>query len=244
VPDDIVDEVGASSAVETRDRLDAWAHEVRETYQGRPSHPATRALAEVLTRFPIPMNAFLGLIEGCRVDLIRNRYADFRELEGYCELVAVTISDISLAIFGTTSPAAGALGRHLAIALQLTNICRDVGEDATRGRIYLPLDELKDHGVSEEDVLTGRVETAGYRRLMAFQCDRARRSFRAANPLPAYIRADARPAVRVMGGVYRRILDRVALDPSGAYRCRFGLSRWQRGTAVLAGVLGLPFVAR
>ena len=246
IPDDIVDEttVGADRE-QARERLDAWAAEVEATYAGNPSTPATRALAEVLAAgTPIPKAALLGLVEGCRMDLERSRYATFGELERYCELVAVTISDISLVVFGIRDPAAAGHGRHLAMALQLTNICRDVGEDAGRGRIYLPGDELAAHGVGEEEILSGRVHHNRYRNLMSFQCARARRHFGSANPLPASLERDSRPAVRVMGGVYRRILDRIAADPVTAYGRRTELPLWQRVTAVAAGLLGAPFVLR
>ena len=242
IPDDIVDEAAGRPVGEVRARLDEWEHEVVATFEGRPSRPETQALAEVLREVPIPRAALLGLVDGCRMDLERRRYATFAELERYCELVAVTISDISLAIFGTIRPDAHALGRHLAMALQLTNICRDVGEDVGRGRIYLPLDELESHGVAERDVEEGRVDSDAYRALMAAQCARARACFRAANDLPGAITADARPAVRVMGGVYRRVLDRIAADPVAAYRGRVELPRRQRIAAVLAGLLGAPYV--
>jgi len=242
IPDDIVDEAGAGAdprAVEAR--LDDWARDVWATYGGKPSLPATRALAEVLPRFPVPREALLGLVEGCRMDLHRSRYRTFAELERYCELVAVTISDISLAIFGTRGGDAGRLGRHLAMALQLTNVCRDVGEDAARGRIYLPLDELSRFGVAERDVVSGEVDSAEYRALMAFQCERARAHFRAARALPHAIAPDSRAAVRVMGGVYARVLARVAADPVTAYRRRAELPGWQRVAAVLLGLAGAPF---
>ena len=242
IPDDIVDEDVGADLGEIRRRLDAWAGEVEATYRGSPSMPATRALAEVLPDFAIPKAALLGLVDGCRMDLERVRYASFSELERYCELVAVTISEISIAIFGALRPEARTLGRHLAMALQLTNICRDVGEDLTRGRIYLPLDELGRFGVHEADLLAGGVDTDAYAALMAFECARARSHFKAANPLPAVLAADARLAVRVMGGVYRRVLDRVAAGPRKAFFERAELPRWQRATAVAAGLLGRPFV--
>jgi phytoene synthase len=242
IPDDIVDEAAPGTdprAIEAR--LDDWARELWATYAGRPTLPATRALAEVLPRFPVPREGLLGLVEGCRMDLHRTRYRTFAQLERYCELVAVTISDISLAIFGVRRDDAGRLGRHLALALQLTNICRDVGEDVGRGRIYLPLDELARFGVSERDVLSGTVGSDAYRALMAFQCARARRHFVAARDLPRAICRDARSAVSVMGGVYRRVLDRVAADPAAAYSRRVELPRWQRVAAIVAGLAGAPF---
>ena len=243
IPDDIVDEDGSGAGRdELHRRLDAWANEVERTYRGAPTTPATRALAEVLAAYPIRKEALLGLVEGCRMDLERGRYATFAELERYCELVAVTIADISLAIFGALAEDARRLGRHLAMALQLTNICRDVGEDVGRNRIYLPLDEMARFGVGEDDLLTGRVGGDDYRELMAFQCRRARGHFREANRLPVALARDARPAVRVMGGVYRRVLDRVQRGPREAFHIRVELPRWQRLTAVGAGLLGRPFV--
>lgn len=240
IPDDIVDEAGdGADASEVERRLDAWASELEATYEGRPGLEATRALAAVLDRAPIPKSALLGLVEGCRMDLRIRRYRTFAELERYCELVAVTISDISLAIFGTLRAEAARYGRSLAMALQLTNICRDVGEDAGRGRIYLPLAELEAFGVAEADVLAGKVDTPAYRALMASECARARSYFVAANPLPACVARDARTAVRVMGGVYRRVLDRVAADPVRAWATRTELPPWQRLWAVTVGVLGL-----
>ena len=243
IPDDIVDEAGAGTGrAELHRRLDDWAYEVERTYRGEPTTPATRALADVLGRYPIPKQAFLGLVEGCRMDLERGRYATFAELERYCELVAVTISEISLAIFGQRVREALVHGRHLAMALQLTNICRDVGEDAQRDRIYIPLDELARFEVGEADLLSGRLAAEAYCALMAFQCDRAGTHFRQANPLPGMLARDARPAVRVMGGVYRRVLDRVRNRPVEAFHTRMELPRWQRLTAIAAGLLGRPFV--
>jgi phytoene synthase len=243
IPDDIVDEVEAGvDRDEAGGRLDAWVAELEATYAGRPSRPETVALANVLACFDIPKDALLGLVEGCRMDLDRTRYRTFCELERYCELVAVTISDISLSIFGALGESAGALGRHLAMALQLTNVCRDVGEDLTRGRIYLPLEDLERFGVAEDEIVRREVDSERYRGLMQFECARARAHFRAADPLPLSLVRDARPAVRVMGGVYRRVLDLVASDPVTAFGRRAELSRWQRMVAVVAGVTGRPFV--
>jgi phytoene synthase len=244
IPDDIVDEVeGGVERDELHRRLDRWACEVERTYRGEPTTPASRALADVLGNYPIPKEALLGLVEGCRMDLDRGRYGTFAELERYCELVAVTISEISLAIFAPGKADARVHGRHLAMALQLTNICRDVGEDVERDRIYIPLDELDRFGVGEGDLLAGRVATGGYGALMTFQCGRARRHFREANPLPGLLARDSRAAVRVMGGVYRRVLDRVGRRPYEAYHRRMELPTWQRVTAVIGGLIGRPFVS-
>ncbi len=243
VADDIVDEVAPGAEIEdARSRLDAWWDELAATYAGRPGHPVTRALAESLELFPIPQGAFLGLIEGCRTDLVKHRYASFSELEYYCELVAVTISDISLAIFGIADPAAVDHGRDLAFALQLTNICRDVGEDTERGRIYIPMDELNRFGVTEQHLLA-RVGGAAFRELMAYQIERARAHFKAASPLPQTVERDARLGVRLMGLVYSRILSRIAADPEQVLHRRVALRGLDRVRVILAGVLRRPFVA-
>ncbi len=243
IPDDVVDEAerGADGA-QLNAHLESWAAEIEATYAGHPSTPATHALAEALRDFAIPRQALLGVIEGCRMDLQRSRYGSFAELERYCDLVAVTISDISLAIFGLVREEGRALGRHLALALQLTNICRDVREDLGRGRIYLPEDEMAEFGVSVHDLESGRVDTSAYRALMTFQCRRARTYFAAANPLPHCLARDSRAAVRVMGGVYRRILDRITRDPVAAFHRRVELPRWQRWWAVAGGLCGRPFL--
>lgn len=244
VPDDIVDEADAGAdTAQLSARLDGWAAEIEATYAGNPGTQVTRALAEVLRDFAIPSPALLGLVEGCRMDLQRSRYGSFAELERYCDLVAVTISDISLAIFGLVREEGRALGRHLALALQLTNICRDVREDVGRGRVYLPEEEMAAFGVSVNDLSSGQVDTPAYCDLMTFQCRRARTHFVAANPLSECLARDSRAAVRVMGGVYCRILDRIARDPVAAFHRRVELPRWQRWWAVACGLCGKPFVA-
>ena len=121
-------------------------------YAGNPSHPITLALADALQHFAIPKSAFVALIDGCRQDMVKTRYETFAELLGYCELVASSISDISLAIYGYRTPAAIDYGRNLATALQLTNVTRDVGDDLDRDRVYLPQEELRRFGVTERDL--------------------------------------------------------------------------------------------
>ncbi len=243
IADDIVDEASNETPVaETERKLDAWEAEVEAAYAGKPHETATRALADVLGEFPIPKDAFTGLIEGCRWDLVKHRYETFAELERYCELVAVTISDISLAIFGVVDSRASEFGRSLAIALQLTNVCRDVGEDTERDRIYLPLDEMEQFGVTPGEILAKRPSPA-FRSLMAFETSRARDYFRRANPLPECIERDARLAVRLMGRVYATILERIAREPGAVLHRRVRLGALSRAGVVLAGLLGRPFVS-
>lgn len=221
--DDLADENDPGDAPAL---LAKWEAELDATYSGRPGHPVSLALADSLLRHPIPKEAFAGLIDGCRDDLVLKRYRTFDHLMGYVRKVAWTISDISLAIFGPLpgrSEEAFDLGRDLATALQLTNICRDVADDVPRGRIYLPLEELERFGVTEEELL-GLAGGERFLALMDFECRRARGYFERARELPTLLEEDARLAVALMGGVYSTVLAKVAADPSAVLRGRVHLS--------------------
>jgi 15-cis-phytoene synthase len=217
--------------------LDAWQDELDAAYAGRPtSHPITIALADALQHFAIPRSAFVALIDGCRQDMVKTRYATFPELLQYCELVASSISDISLSIFGYRRDEAIEHGRSLSTALQLTNVTRDIGDDLTRDRIYIPAEELRQFGLSEADVFA-RVEDDRMRRLIAFQIERAEGYFREAEPLLRELDFDARFPTLLMGGVYATVLAKLKRDPLIAIRRRLRLSPLQKvmvvGTRVL-----------
>jgi phytoene synthase len=218
--DDVVDE---SPGADVRERIDEWEEELERCYAARPTRPVTFALADTLTRYPIPKSAFAGLIEGCRMDLVKKRYADFEELMVYSELVATTISTMSLAIFGYRGEAAVERGRDLATAFQLTNILRDVGEDLEKDRIYLPQDELFRFGVSEEDLKARRV-TPEFSELMRFQVQRVRDRYHRAEPLLTMISADARRCTCLMGAVYYQVLERIEASGYRVFGRRIGLS--------------------
>src|SRR5262245_31491878 len=218
--DDVVDE---SPEGDVRERIDEWERELDRCYEGRPTRLATLALADTVSRYPIPKAAFAGLIEGCRMDLVKKRYADFDELLVYSELVATTISTMSLAIFGYRGEAAVERGRDLATAFQLTNILRDVGEDLEKDRIYLPQDELARFRVGEADLKARRV-TPEFRELMRFQVQRVRDRYHRAEPLLAMIAADARRCTCLMGSVYYRVLDRIEESGYRVFGRRLGLS--------------------
>jgi 15-cis-phytoene synthase len=217
--------------------LDQWQCELDRCYGGKPSHPITLALADALRSFPIPKSAFVALIDGCRQDLVKTRYATFSELLKYCELVAASISDISLAIFGYRSPAAVEHGRNLATALQLTNVTRDIGDDLARDRVYIPQDELCRFGV------TRFAASAEMRSLIEFQIDRAESYFRAAEPLIRELSFDARFPVLLMGGIYATVLKRLRRDPLIVLRERLTLSPLQKSAVVFARLLRPRFVS-
>jgi phytoene synthase len=224
--DDIADEP-SDSAASVLERLAAWQSELDATYAGRPSHPITLALADALRHFAIPKSAFVALVDGCRQDMVKTRYETFDELLQYCELVASSISDISLAIYGYRTPAAIDYGRNLATALQLTNVTRDVVDDLDRDRIYLPQQELRQFGVTECDLFDRRGSDA-MRRLIEFQIERAAGYFRAAEPLIQELSFDARFPTLLMGGVYATVLARLRRDPLVVLRKRLSLSRVQK----------------
>lgn len=235
--DDIADEPGER----VRERLDEWQEELEKCYAGHPNHPITIALADALQHFAIPKSAFLALIAGCRQDMVKTRYETFAELLDYCELVASSISDISLSIFGYKTDAAIAQGRNLSTALQLTNVTRDIGDDLSRNRIYVPREELRRFGVSEAD-LFARVQNDSTRQLIEFQIDRAESYFRAAEPLLHELAFDARFPTLLMGGVYATVLAKLRKDPLMVIRRRLSLTALEKALVVGTRVLRPHFV--
>lgn len=235
--DDIADEPGD----DIEGRLDAWQHELDRCYAGAPSHPITIALADALTHFPIPRSGFVALVDGCRQDLVKSRYETFDELIGYCDLVATSISDLSLSIFGHRTERANEWGRNLATALQLTNVTRDIGDDLTRDRIYIPREELERFGVTEQD-LFARKETEAMRELVLFQVARARSYFLAAEPLLGDLSFDARFPTTLMGAVYARVLDKIEKEPFAPLRRRVRLPLHEKISLVAGRILRPRFV--
>ena len=222
--------------------LDAWQSELDACYEGRPTHPVTVALSDALKRFAIPKSAFIALIDGCRQDMVKTRYESFEELLQYCDLVATSISDISLAIYGYRTDAAPRYGRNLATALQLTNVTRDIGDDLTRDRIYVPLEDLRRFGVEERD-LFDRTENDRVRAMVEFQISRAENYFRAAEPLLGELSFDARFPTLLMGGVYATVLGRLRKDPLVVLRKRLSLSTTEKLLVIGSRVLRPHFIA-
>jgi len=237
VADDIADDGGAN----VREELDAWQRELDACYAGHPTHVITIALADALARYPIPKEAFVDLIDGCRQDIVKSRYETFDELLHYCHLVATSISSISLEIFGYRNDRARDYGRNLATALQLTNVTRDVGDDLSRDRIYLPREELRRFGVTEEDIIARR-ESEPMRQLIEFQIARAERYFNDAEPLLAELDFDARFGVLLMGGIYATVLSKLRKDPLVVIRKRLSLTKLQKVMVVGTRMLRPHFV--
>ena len=204
--DDVVDE--CSDANVARTTLNWWRNEVAAIYGGKPTHPVCQALIPVVQRFNLPQEHLQEIIDGMEMDLDQPRYADFKSLQLYCYRVASVVGLLSAEIFGYTDRETQKYAHDLGIAFQLTNIIRDVGEDARRNRIYLPLDEMQQFGVSANDILNAH-ETEGFHKLMAFQIERARRYYQQAFAhLPAADRKAQRAGL-IMAEVYQAVLNEV-----------------------------------
>jgi phytoene synthase len=205
--DDAVDEVSDPSVAEAR--LQWWRGEVAALFERRPTHPVTRALLPFVDGpFGITRERMLAILEGMEMDLRQNRYLDFHALKRYAHLVAGVVGEISAAIFGYSDPRTLEFADRLGLALQLINVIRDVGDDARRGRVYLPVDEMQRFGVRAADLLNGRY-VDGFVPLMRFQAERARAIYsEALELLPDVDRRAQRPGL-IMGAIYATLLDEI-----------------------------------
>jgi phytoene synthase len=201
--DDVVDEAVDMGVAATK--LAWWSQEVSRAFAGNPSHPAMRALLPHAANYGIEERHLQDVIAGCRMDLEQTRYLDYPNLERYCHLVAGVVGEVAARIFGQqaaqTTPYAHTLGQ----ALQLTNIIRDVGEDALRGRIYLPVSELQQFDVKAHEVLK-RQYSDRFTALMQFQSRRAHALYdQALQLLPDLDRRSQKPGL-MMASIYRTLL--------------------------------------
>ncbi len=219
--DDVVDEIADPGVA--RQKLAWWRGEIADTFAGHPGHPVGRALQPVIATFNLPREHFDAIIDGMQMDLDWNRYPDFATLETYCHRVAGVVGLLSAEIFGYRDGATREYARNLGLALQLTNILRDVGEDARRNRIYLPLDELASHDVSVDDIIRYR-ETNAVARLLRSQAQRARGYYTAAfAALPEGDRKAQRAGL-IMGAIYRQLLDEVEAEGTAVMNRRVALT--------------------
>tara|TARA_A100001037_G_scaffold306185_1_gene349727 strand:+ start:2316 stop:3143 length:828 start_codon:yes stop_codon:yes gene_type:complete len=204
--DDIVDET--ESPEEAKRLLAEWRADLDACYSGSPHSDITKALQPVVTRYQIPKAHFEALIDGVEMDLTITRYRTLEELRTYCYRVASAVGLICIEIFGYECEQTKDYAVNLGLALQLTNILRDVGEDAARGRIYLPLEDLEQFGYSEQQLLSGTMAD-GFQDLMVHTCSRAKSYYqRAADALTDTDRAAMFPA-ETMGQIYADLLRRI-----------------------------------
>jgi 15-cis-phytoene synthase len=207
--DDVVDEVSDPGVAGTK--LAWWNAEVAKSFAGSPSHPVMKALMPCTGEFGIEERQLHSVIEGCQMDLEQTRYLDFQALQRYCHLVAGIVGEVSARIFGQREARTTDYAHTLGLAFQLTNIIRDVGEDARRGRIYLPVSELQQFDVKAHEILN-RQHSDRFVALMKFQAERAHRLYdEALAMLPAVDRRSQKPGL-MMASIYRTLLREIEGD--------------------------------
>ncbi len=207
--DDVVDEVSDPGVAATK--LAWWRTEVASAFGGEPRPPVMKALMPHKAAFGIEARQLQEIIDGCEMDLSQTRYLDFAGLERYCHLVAGVVGEVSARIFGQAQPQTTAYAHKLGLALQLTNIIRDVGEDALRGRIYLPVNELQQFDVKAHELLS-RTYSDRFVALMQFQAARAQSLYdEALALLPAADRRAQKPGL-MMASIYRTLLAEIEAD--------------------------------
>ncbi|MBL8512020.1 MAG: presqualene diphosphate synthase HpnD [Betaproteobacteria bacterium] len=207
--DDIADEITDINVA--RAKLGWWRSELANLFSGRPQHPVTQALQPATRQYGIDQSRLNEIIDGMEMDLTHHRYQTFDDLKLYCHRVAGVVGQLSASIFGYSNPKTLEYAENLGLAFQLTNIIRDVGEDARRDRIYLPQEDLDRYSVPLNDLFTAQ-HTPAFVQLMNFQAERAKALYHAAfEALPAEDRRPQRPGL-IMSSIYRTLLDEIAND--------------------------------
>ena len=203
--DDAVDEPGTQ---DPKVLLKAWRTEIAQTYEGHPTQPLTKSLGQAIDRFNLTRTYFDGILDGCEMDLTTLRYATFDALYQYCYHVAGEVGLLCMEIFGYRSERLKDYAVKLGLAFQLTNILRDVGADADRNRIYIPQEDLQRFGVSENDLLQKK-NSDHFRRLMAFETERAKDLYRAASVLATSAERPSLCAAEIMRAIYFEVLQQI-----------------------------------
>jgi phytoene synthase len=207
--DDVVDDITDTGVAATK--LAWWQSEVGKSFAGQPSHPVMKALMPHTAAYAIEQAHLRAVIQGCQMDLEQTRYLDYPNLERYCHLVAGVVGEVAAGIFGRTQPQTTRYAHVLGQALQLTNIIRDVGEDAMRGRIYLPVNELQQFDVKAHEILK-RTYSDRFVTLMQFQAKRAHGLYdEALSLLPDADRRNQKPGL-MMASIYRALLREIEAD--------------------------------
>jgi 15-cis-phytoene synthase len=208
--DDAVDEPHEPSVA--RARIDWWREEVASLYVGNAKHPVALALVPAVAQYDLQRELLEEIIAGMAMDLDQHRYANFEQLQLYCHRVAGVVGALAARIFGYTNPRTLEYADRLGLSLQLTNIIRDIGEDARRNRIYVPIDELARFNVTAADILQGK-PTENFRRLMAFQIERAQSTYAEALALLPDEDRRAQRTGLVMAAIYRTLLAEIGRAP-------------------------------
>lgn len=223
--DDIVDDPNRNGnrAVELED----LRTHLNEAYSGAESGAIWTAIADSQKRFGIVKDHYAAVIEGCEMDLSQSRYQTFEELVDYCKKVASAVGLVCIEVCGYEDENAVQYAIDLGIAMQLTNITRDVAEDAANGRVYLPLEELERFGYTEQELLDGKVNQ-NFRDLIKFQVDRAREYFERGNRLFPLLDRRSRACPQAMAEVYMSILDKIEEADFDVFSGKVQLSKWTK----------------
>ena len=231
--DDLSDEPGANRAA-----IDKWRAEMEAALEGRFSdHPVWPAFHHTVRRFGIPHQYFREMIDGVLSDLEPRRFETFEQLYRYCYQVASVVGLTIVHIFGFDTRSALPPAEKCGVAFQLTNILRDIREDAERGRIYLPMEDLQRFGVSEEDLVAGRRDEA-FLKLMDFEAERARAYYNESRPLLDLIHPRSRASLWALISIYSRLLDRIEGSNYDVFRRRVRLPLWEKSWIVWRALLG------
>jgi len=222
VVDDAADE-GTGGA----EALAWWRQELERALAGRATHPVGVALADSVRRFAIPPRHLTEIVDGVAMDLTPQRFATFAELHRYCYLVAAAVGLATIPIFGCRDPRSRDYAEALGVALQLTNITRDLAEDAERGRVYLPLEDLRRFGYAERELVT-HTQNDAFRALVAFECARAREFYAAARAAVTKLDRRALAPAEGMRLVYQRVLAKIAAHPEAIFGPPVRLPRYQK----------------
>ena len=219
--DDVVDESQDAQLAATK--LAWWRVELANLFAGNAQHPVTRALSPFLEKYSLEREKLADIVDGMEMDLTQSRYLDWAALERYCYRVAGVVGLLAAGIFGYRDARTLEYAKSLGIAFQLTNIIRDVGEDARKNRIYLPMEDLKRFNVAAADILNAR-QTADFQRLMEFETNRAKDYYRKAfDALPAVDRKAQRAGL-IMAAIYRALLEEIERDGFQVLRTRTSLT--------------------
>jgi len=230
---------GAANTPDLPGRLRVHRERLAKCVRGEyGDDPVMQVLAVAVARFAIPERELQMLVDGCEMDGTKQRYETWDELKQYCNLVASVVGRMCVRIFGFDDDAALERADDLGIALQLTNILRDVREDVGLGRIYLPQEDLRRFGISEAALRDGR-ELEGWSALIAFESARAREYFAQGYKVLEYIERRPAACVRTMAGIYERILEKIERDPTLPLHRRAGLSNTEKIGAMVRAWLGL-----
>jgi len=221
--DDIVDD--GADEVRKVEMLRKWRRELARAIRGESDYPILNQLSATARRFNIPIEHFYELIRGVEMDLTKNRYETFDNLREYCYLVASTVGLMCRQIFGYKNESTREYAINLGIALQLTNIIRDVQDDAKRGRIYIPREDMRRFGYTEDDLLHGRY-TEEFINLMRFECDRAREYFDLARNALKDEDKHYFFAARIMWSIYAHLLRRIERSNYNVFEGRISLPRF------------------